>query len=68
MVTRYKVRLSTRAQTDLNQIFNYLRRKASSRVATQVRKAIFETIKTLHTFPESHAIFEEISDEHVVFR
>jgi plasmid stabilization system protein ParE len=59
---QYKVQLTPRARTSINEIISNLRESVSASYATKVRKEILVTIKNLKTFPEAHQAFDELSD------
>ena len=68
MVKRYKIRITPKAQLDLQNIIQYLRKEQSDTVADNVKDGILKAIDKLETFPEVHKKFEELCTEQVVFR
>ncbi len=64
---KYKVKLTPRAGPAFTRIISRLETEASGPVARKVRRGLMEAIRKLRTFPESHQVFEEISDEQSVY-
>lgn len=64
----YKIQLTPRAQASITRIVSQLEVEASKSVANKVYRGLMDTIRRLKTLPESHQVFEEISDEQIVFR
>ena len=68
MVT-YKVVVTPRAQTSIRRIYDRLCTGESKEIATKVRRAINDTIKSLKTLPYSHEAEHILNDEdHEEFR
>lgn len=65
---RYRILLTPRAKASISRIISRLEAEESKSVSQKVRRGIMDTIRKLKTFPESHEVFEEISDEKIVFR
>ena len=68
MVKKYKVVMTPLAQKGLRDITAYLRRKESASVATKVRKGIMESVKSLETMPNAHALVPGLEDSKSVYR
>ncbi len=65
---RYKVQLTPGARTSITRIVSQLEVEASKQVAQKIRRGIMDAIRRLKTLPESHQVFEEISDDQIVYR
>ncbi len=65
---KYSIALTPRARTSIIQIVQYLEKEASKSISQKVQKGIMDTIRGLATLPESHSVFEEISDNKVIYR
>ncbi len=65
---KYRIVLTPRAKASITRIISRVEAEASKSVSQKVRRGIMSTIRKLKTFPESHQVFEEISDEKIVFR
>ena len=64
---KYKAQLTPRARASITRIISRLETEASGPVARKVRRGLMEAIRKLRTLPESHQVFEEISDEQTVY-
>lgn len=64
----YKVVLTPMAQNSLRRISDRITEEQSARAATEVRKAISETIKSLARFPESHEKEHYLCDDQQIYR
>ncbi|MEL7221498.1 MAG: type II toxin-antitoxin system RelE/ParE family toxin [Bacteroidota bacterium] len=69
MVKKYKVVVTPRAQNAIRRIYDRLCLTESKTIATKVRRAINDTIKSLKTFPYSHEAEHLLNDgDHEKFR
>jgi plasmid stabilization system protein ParE len=66
---QYKVQLTPRARTSINQIVAELRRRGvSPAYLTKVRREIIATIRSLGTLPKMHQQMDELSDGQTEYR
>lgn len=64
----YKVQLTPRARTSITRIISYLEEEVSKTAAQKIQRGIMDTIRKLKILPESHEVFEDVSDEQTLYR
>jgi len=68
MNEHYNIVFTPFAETQVDNIINYLKENESEQVAHKVKQGIFDAIKGLEKMPDRYGILRLVSDEAITYR